>query len=288
MTITNDIPRPPLRYFGGKWQLAPWIISHFPVHRTYTEAFGGGASVLLRKPRSHAEVYNDLSADIVNVFRVLRDPARACELSKVIELTPFSRDEFRDTDWENFDSVTDEVERARRMIFRSLAGFGSNAISARNKTGFRSNSGRSGTTPARDWMHYPECIRAFTERLKGVVIENIDALQVLTRHDGPETLHYVDPPYVQETRGTKGGYHNYQHDMSDQDHERLAEALHELDGMVIVSGYRCELYEDLFGDWERRDRSHFADGARARVESLWLNDLASSRTPGQRLFDEVG
>lgn len=62
--------RPVLRYHGGKWLLAPWIISHFPRHRIYTEAYGGAASVLLRKPRIFSETYNDLDGEI---FRVLPD-----------------------------------------------------------------------------------------------------------------------------------------------------------------------------------------------------------------------
>ena len=68
------VSRPAMRYLGGKWRLAPWIISHMPAHRTYTEPFGGAASVLLRKPRVHAEIYNDLDGEIANLFRVLRSP----------------------------------------------------------------------------------------------------------------------------------------------------------------------------------------------------------------------
>src|SRR3990172_7088785 len=86
--------RPALRYFGGKWRLAPWIVSHFPAHRIYVEPFGGGASVLIRKPRSYGEIYNDIDSHVVNVFRVLRDPQTADELEQLLRLTPFARDEF--------------------------------------------------------------------------------------------------------------------------------------------------------------------------------------------------
>lgn len=77
--------RPLLRYHGGKWKLAPWIINHMAEHKTYVEPFGGGGSVLIRKPRAYAEVYNDLDGDVVNLFRVARD--RGEELRQALALT---------------------------------------------------------------------------------------------------------------------------------------------------------------------------------------------------------
>lgn len=258
--------RPALRYHGGKWKLAPWIVSNFPPHRVYVEPYGGAASVLLRKGRSYAEVYNDLSGDVVNLFRVLRDEGQAQRLRTALELTPFAREEF----YEAYEEIQEPVERARRLILRSFMGFGSNGHERR--TGFRSNSNRSGTTPAHDWVNYPSVIPTFTERLRGVVIENRPALEILPTHDGPETLFYVDPPYVAQTRD---GGSDYAHEMTDEDHRTMAAALHEIRGKVVLSGYPSDLYNSLFSDWERVERAAHADGARERTEVLWLNPAAA-------------
>lgn len=274
--------RPVLRYHGGKWRLAPWVLSFFPPHRVYVEPFGGAASVLIQKPRSYAEVYNDLDGEIVGLFRVLRDEAQAAALGQALALTPFARTEF-DLSYEPSD---DPVEQARRTIVRCFMGFGSNAH--HRATGFRSNSNRSGTTPARDWQNYPPQVALFCERLRGVVIEHRDALQVIATHDGPRTLHYVDPPYVASTRD---GGSDYAHELTEGDHRRLAVALHGVAGMVVLSGYACALYDDdLYRGWERHARPHLADGARERTEVVWLNPACSAALHnGTPLFaQEVG
>lgn len=274
--MTAPLKRPVIRYHGGKYRLAPWVIAHFPPHRTYVEPFGGGASILMRKPRAYGEVYNDLWSEVVNVFRLLRDPAAAARLETLLRLTPFARDEFVETERDAVAAVADPTERARRFIFRSFAGFGSAASNSEHTTGFRATCKRSGTTPAQDWMNYPDQIKHFTARLSGVVIENRPAIQVMQTHDGPETLHYVDPPYVQSTRGFRRRNAAYVHEMDEAQHRALGETLHSLHGAVVLSGYRCDLYDELYRRWRRIDRDTHADGALPRTESLWLNDAAKS------------
>ena len=270
--------RPVMRWHGGKWRLAPWIIQHFPDHRVYVEGYGGAASVLMRKHRSYVEVYNDLNGDAANVFRVLRDRESAAELERLLRLTPFAREEF-----ETPINGADSVERARRMIFRSFAGFSSASANAEYPTGFRANSNRSGTTPAHDWMHYPDEIARFVERLSGVVIEQRPAIDVMRQHDSLGTLHYVDPPYPRSVRRPRNSaIKEYgELEMTDRQHEELAGVLHSLAGHVVVSGYRCDLYDELYSDWSREDRSTYADGARLRTECLWLK-------PGSTISPRMG
>ncbi len=275
--------RPVLRYHGGKWKLAPWLIDHFPMHRVYVEPFAGGASVLMRKPRSYAEVYNDRWDEVVRVFRVLRDPIKSSELAGLLRLTPFSRTEFDGAGSEAI-ALLPELEAVRLTIFRSFAGFGSAATNAKYSTGFRSNSNRSGTTPAHDWLNYPKHLREFTARLSGVIIENRDALDLIPQHDSPETFFYVDPPYPHSTRNMQRGNAAYECEMTDDDHRRLAGCLHQVQGKVLLSGYPCDLYDsELYRDWQRVEVAHLADGARQRTEVAWMN--YAGRKQGQ-FFEE--
>ncbi|MBX6708662.1 DNA adenine methylase, partial [Pseudomonas aeruginosa] len=144
--------------------------------------------------------------------------------------------------------------------------------------GFRSTSTRSGTGPALDWRNYPDTLTAITERLQGVVIENRDALALMEYHDRPNTLHYVDPPYVHSTRSTKVRHNatgkSYRYEMDDNQHKELAALLKRLRGMVVLSGYPCPLYDELYITWHRVDRHAYADGSRERIECLWLNSAA--------------
>ena len=255
--------RPVLRYHGSKWRLAPWVISHFPPHRVYVEPFGGGAGVLLRKPRVYAEVYNDLNSDVVSLFRILRDPVQAEQLARSLALTPFSRDEYELA----HERTDDPLEAARRFVLVSFMGFSTCNCNFQERSGFRAKSYRSGTSPAWDWRKYPEALASIVDRLRGVSFENRDAFELIPAMDRHDMLFYCDPPYPRSTRVKYGAY---EHEMDDDDHRRLSELLYQIKGMAIISSYDSPLYRELYADWHMVTTVARTDGT-DRVECLWLS-----------------
>lgn len=276
--MANKPNRPALRYHGGKWQLSNWIISHFPTHTCYCEPFGGGAAVLLNKSPAFVEVYNDLNDDVVNFFRVLRD--RPSELFAAIDLTPYSRREYLES--QSMDG--DDVERARKFFVWSWQGRGRAGVVEPGGWRFMSRDTR-GRTPVDDWNNNQH-LWSVARRLKQVQIENDNALTVIKRFDTHKTLHYVDPPYVQSTRGQRWALTGYAHELSDAQHVELANLLHSVDGMVILSGYPSTLYDDLYADWKRVDRDVTKDNAGGvAVECLWISKNANQQ---QAMFSFSG
>lgn len=267
-----SVTHPLLRYHGGKFRMAHRIFEHFPEHRVYVEPYGGAASVLLRKPRSYAEVYNDMDGEVVGLFRVLRNPAQARELIRLVHLTPYAREEF------DLSYITDgdPIEQARRTLFRFAAGYATGAQLDWG-TGFRNNTTRAGSTPADVWVNMPQALEGIVERLRGVTIEQKPALEILQIFDNPQTLFYCDPPYLPETRNARNAGRTYNHEMTAEDHEAMATALHQVEGFVVLSGYSSSLYDELFSGWRRIEFAAHADGARDRVECLWISPNAVTR-----------
>lgn len=267
-----NLAHPLIRYHGGKFRLAEWIISHFPAHTTYVEPFGGGASVLLAKAPSRSEVYNDLDDDVVNLFRVLRDSARAEQLIAAIEMSPYSRTEFLDA----YELTDDVVERARRLIVRAQMGFGS-AGATKGRTGFRLDTARNGSDIVTIWNRYPAVIAQAAERFKSVIVENRDALQIIKDHDRADTLFFIDPPYVHDTRATGGKA--YRHEMTNQQHEDLLNLLLASQSKIILCGYPHPIYDDALSNWQRitcQSRAAGQSGSVMRTEVLWINPAADS------------
>lgn len=266
------ISRPALRYHGGKFRAAAWIISHFPAHECYTEAFGGAASVLLQKIPVRHEVYNDADSYLVGFFRVLREQTQA--LIDAIRWTPYSRAELRAA-WADFGEAG-TLEAARRLYVRSYQSF-SNAP-AHATTGWRFN--RSGLASAVRQFNAVDSLYDIAERLRQVQFECRDGLAVLRDFDAPNTLHYVDPPYVDATRTSKSTNtgHSYVHEMDDGDHAELLAVCRELRGAVVLSGYDSALYRAALPDWARVSRRFSALSGTSRVECLWLSPSVTRTT----------
>lgn len=266
-----------LRWHGGKFLLADWIIQHFPPHLIYVEAYGGAGSVLLRKPRSRVEVYNDLDGRVVNVFRILQDRAKAEELARRIYLTPYARAEFDRA----YEPPVDDIDDAQKLIVLSFFGFGSDSASRGCRTGFRAKvTGLGRALPSASWGSWHESIAEFVERLRGVTIESVDALALMRRYDKPGVLFYLDPPYLPELRtsliGRSQTTHGYRHELDGGGHAELLDALLGLAGYVVLSGYPSPLYDARLSGWRRLEKQALADGARPRTEVLWLNPACAA------------
>ena len=256
-------------WYGGKFSHLDWLLPLLPDCHHYCEPFAGSAAVLLNRPPAPVETYNDLDADVVNFFRVLRDKSK--KLIEAISLTPLSREEFFCAVNTTGEKITD-VERARRFFVRArqartgLAQTASLGRWANCKD--TSRAGMSGVVSR--WLGSVEGLQGIVSRLTRVQIENRPAVDVIRLYDSPGTLFYCDPPYVHAARGDSKAY---RFEMDDDAHNELAGALQRCKGKVALSGYRCDLMDTLFGDWTRFDsppkKCHSIK--KSRSEALWMN-----------------
>lgn len=284
-SCTGVPTRPLLRWYGGKWRISDWLISLMPPHVNYVEPFSGAASVLMRKPRSRIEVLNDRYDRIVNLFRVLRDPAASAQLHELLSLTPYAFAEYIAAR----ERSDDPIEDARRMMVLGAQSHGATGASGGKLSGWRRASRRDhrnesgrGNSYAKEWVNLRDQVPLWVGRLQGVYIECDDAQAVIKRWDGDRTLIYIDPPYPHAARSD--ARNAYRHEMSDQDHCALADTLKFCKSMVMISGYRCGLYDELYAGWQRYDCETRADSNARRIESVWLNAAAVAAQPQSGLF----
>ena len=106
------------------------------------------------------------------------------------------------------------------------------------------------------------------ERLRGVQIENRPAVELIRRFNYPNVLIYADPPYLLSTRQRRK---QYRHEMTDDDHMELLEALKAHKGPAIISGYDSDLYNRELKGWYKDGRTSFTQTASRRKEIIWMN-----------------
>ena len=256
-------------WYGGKFSHLDFILPNIPLDgRHFCDVFGGSAAVLINMPPAPVETYNDLDSEVVNFFAILRD--RGPDLIRAIGLTPFSREELaRACEYEQ--DVSD-LERARRFFVRARqTRTGLAQTSSQGRWAHCVLTSRAGMAGAVSrWLGSVDGLAEITQRLQRVQIENVPALEVILRYDSKDTVFYLDPPYVHSSRGDNAAYG---YEMSDQDHVELAEVLSSVRGRVVLSGYRTELYDQLYDGWRRVDAPERNANSvqKPRQESLWLN-----------------
>jgi DNA adenine methylase len=271
------LKKSPLNYFGGKNNKINILLKFIPPHKIYVEPFGGSGALLFAKEPSETEVYNDIDSNLVNFFRVLRDPEKWEKLYQLLLLTPYSREEFNFCRKNYDDENIDEIEKARRYFVKIRQSFG----------GTGDGWGYSLTVNhASIGFSIIDLFPEFHQRIRNVQIENLDFRKIFEKYDTPDTFFYCDPPYIPETRRAR----EYQFELSEDDHRQLVDILLKLKGMVLLSGYKHPIYNPLEENgWERKDfvwvcevvgriRQANLKGEGAlkranqyRIESLWLS-----------------
>lgn len=289
--------RTPLTYYGGKQRLADRIVALMPPHQVYLEPYCGGAAVFFAKPRARRETINDLDGAVAAFWRACRDNSQA--LATAVELTPYSREEWRAC-WEGLsDTEASDVELGRRLVAaidQSYSRSG-NSWSPPSLLAERRGRWQPGT-----WENVPSKIVAVADRLKGVAVENADAAELIPKWDLPNTLIYCDPPYTGEHRinrpgpGGQGGYRKcYRLDDHPDLWPDLTTALLAVEKAdVILSGYPCEETELLVEagwtvrSWEARRTSQTRLNTPGTIapETVWLSPSIEAATR-LSLLDEV-
>ena len=270
-------------WYGGKYSHLDWLLPLLPDCHHYCEPFGGSGAVLLNRPPSPVETYNDLDGEVVNFFRVLREDPD--ELIRQIAFTPFSREEFAIAC--ELDASLSDMERARRFYVRARqvrTGLAQTATLGRwANCKNTSRSGMSGVISR--WMGGVAQLEDIANRLLRVQIENRPATELIKLYDDPNTLFYCDPPYIHSTRGDSKAY---SFEMTDEQHIELAIVLNNVKGKVAISNYDCELMNKLYpsSKWTKihAPEKQINSTHDIRQEVLWINYSLDQECKQQSLF----
>lgn len=232
----------PITWVGGKHFLAKKLIEYFPRHITYVELFGGGASVLFQKPPSKCETFNDINGDLINFFRVLRDNDKFKKFYEIVNLIPYSRQEY----YESIASLSEgsDVERAikffivARMSF--AGGFDSWAYS-------KLSSSNNMSQKVNSWLNTIKLLPEISERLKKVQIENRDYKVVMKNFNDPDIFIYADPPYL----NTRSKFNTYKM-WSEDEHSEFLDLCLDSKSKIMISGYYSDLYNEKLQGWNTK------------------------------------
>jgi len=253
LTVPLHSPKLALvHYMGGDYFLIPLIAQMVPPHKTYVEVFGGGAPFLLNKPPSEVEVYNDIEGDLVNLFTVVRD--HYDEFMKLCEWLLYSRKMHYDF-LSKYKEEKDPVRRAF-MYFYVLRTSFSGIIGA----GFSTGVNPDGYITSKFWGSI-ENLKMIHERLKYVIIEQLDFRECIKRYDREYTFFYLDPPHLYYS--TEKGKDYYAEGFTEEDYTDLLNLLLNVKGKWLLK----QNYLPFVVDWAKEHGFHIFTVKRAKFSS---------------------
>jgi DNA adenine methylase len=176
---------PVIPWIGGKRRLAKTILPLFPEHTCYCEPFCGAAALFFLKPISKAEVLNDISGDLVNLYRVIQHHLE--EFCRQFKWALVSRELFR---WlsDTPPHVLTDIQRAARFYYLQKMGFGGKVVGR--------TFGTAATSPPRlNLLRLEEDLSQAHLRLARVTIEHLSWQICVAKYDRPSTFFFCDPPY---------------------------------------------------------------------------------------------
>lgn len=230
-----------ISWLGGKSPVKAKIIPLMPETRVYVEPFGGAANVILSKGPSEVEVYNDMNPFLVSFFRTIKDPDKLNEFLIKVRHQLYSRDAKKIARTILFADRSDKTEMDLAVSFYVAQNQGfSGTGSFRKGDSWGISLGNS--IPFK-WSNSEKWLFDYSDRLRNVTIEMMDAVQVVRKYDAEDALIYLDPPYVPSTR-SMGGCAEYDVDYSYEQHQELLDTMLHMKGMAIISGYPNALYDD--------------------------------------------
>jgi DNA adenine methylase len=217
----------PVRWQGGKRQLAEAILSYAPAHQVYVETCCGGAAVFWAKPRSKAEILNDRDGDLINFYSQLHKRGR--RLAAELDGLPYSRALFVQL---LAQQPSSPFARAVRFWYLNRVAFGGRRH--RPTFGVQATRGAFVLPPT-----VLASLDATIERLRGVLFESVDVVRLVDLYDRPSTFFYLDPPFFATSQ-------DYVCRFGPEDHARLRQALGRVKGTWLLSYDDCPAVRRLY------------------------------------------
>lgn len=173
-------------YVGGKYKNREKIISQFPEqYDTYVEPFVGSGQIFLNIGKRDGVLYviNDKNKDIYHLWKDFQtlSPDKVKQLSFPL----ISKETFEKL--KTMTNIKDKLARLHRNMMISLYSYSCNRQSYYNYLRHKKENRGKMFLDNFPYLH---------QYLKGVKIYNQDYKTVIRKFDGPNTLMYLDPPYV--------------------------------------------------------------------------------------------